>query len=202
MKHDHSLAAEASGLGVELSVEQIERLMDFERLVLERALPIGLISQDDRDVIRVRHTLDCLRAVPLLPSGRLADLGSGAGLPGIVIAIARPEAMVHLVEPRRRRLAFLELAVERLALSNALPTKARAEDLPPGYEGAVARALADARTSWAYADRLLRPGGRLVYFAGRTFDRRDLAEARVSLDVRAAPALLESAGPLVIMSRQ
>jgi 16S rRNA G527 N7-methylase RsmG len=99
----------------------------------------------------------------------------------------------------RRRQAFLELALERLGIENAEVLGERAEELPADvYDGAVARAFAPAGVSWKVARRVLRPGGRLVYFAGRAFDGRtpEGADVRVVRPGRR----LESAGPLVIMT--
>ena len=198
VKHDETASPWAVS-AVPLAPSQIERLETFEDLLLEVAVPRGFVRAAGRAAIHTRHVLDSLRSAPLLPVGRVADLGSGAGLPGIVVAVARPDLRVDLVEPMRRRQAFLELALERLGIENAQVLGERSEELPVDvYDGAVARAFAPAGVSWAVARRILRPGGRLVYFAGRGFDGRTPEGADVRV-VRPGPRL-ESTGPLVIMT--
>jgi 16S rRNA (guanine527-N7)-methyltransferase len=133
------------------------------------------------------------------------DLGSGAGLPGIVLACALPDRRFRLVEPRRRAAAFLELAVERLALANVEILLARAEDLEDPADVVSARAFAPLDRAWAAAWRLLGSGGRLVYFAGEGM--RDPAARAWSIVSPEPPAEVEliervdSGAPLVIMSR-
>jgi 16S rRNA (guanine527-N7)-methyltransferase len=190
-----------AALGVPLSVEEARRLLEFEGLLLERAVPAGLVAEADVPRLRERHVLDCLRAALAVgPTDRTAyDLGSGAGLPGIVVAVVRPTLAVTLVETRRRRAAFLELAVERLRLGNAAVAFGRVEELEDAADLCFARALAPLPQVWALARPLLHPGGRLVYFAGKSTGPFDAPGAR-SVDIRTTP-VLERAGPLVIIAR-
>lgn len=106
------LQEQASALGVTLSEDAAGRLVRFEALLAERAIPAGMIAASEAGRLRERHVLDCLRAATVVePADRTAlDLGSGAGLPGLVVAIALPDLAVTLVEGRRRRAAFCELA--------------------------------------------------------------------------------------------
>ena len=209
MKHGSEIAVlrgQAARLGVALDENQIDRLLRYERLLGTRAVEMGLIAEGDAHQIRQRHLLDCLRAAPLTAGAAdVVDLGSGAGLPGLVIAVARPDLRVGLVDSRQRRIAFLELAIEELELTNATPHAARAESLTTPVDVCLARAFAPAARAWEIGSRLLRPGGRLVYFAGRGRDPEAAigglpSDARI-LDVLDTP-VLESAGPLVIMARQ
>jgi 16S rRNA (guanine527-N7)-methyltransferase len=202
VKHDASLGKALEELGVTASPRAAAALLEYEGLLLERALPLGFVSEADRAEVRSRHVLDCVRAAPLIPPGLVADLGSGAGLPGVVAAIARPDVTVHLIEPKRRRLAFLELVVERLELGNAVPVGRPVEEVRGSYDGALARAFADATRSWRVAEPLLRPSGPLIYFAGRGFRSAEVGVEGIRLQEVPAPPLLERAGPLVIMSRQ
>jgi 16S rRNA (guanine527-N7)-methyltransferase len=190
-------------MGLEVSDSQAATLADFETLLEARAVGFGLIAEADRGRLRERHVLDCLRAAATVgPEDREAyDLGSGAGLPGVVVAIARPELRLTLVEARLRRVAFLELAVSRLGLSNVLVRHARVEDLTRPVGLCFARAFSSLEASWRVARRLLRPGGRLVYFAGDRWTLpNELLEGASSC--LATGPVLESSGPLVIMTRQ
>jgi len=193
-------------VGADLDEEQAGKLLRYERLLVARAVPMGLIAERDADQIRSRHLLDSLRAAPLMAEAEdTYDLGSGAGLPGLVIAIARPNLRVGLVDSRQRRIAFLELAIEELDLTNAAICPVRAASLTVPVDVCTARAFAPVARTWKVAERLLRPGGRLIYFAGRGMETEPAirgipSDARV-LDVFGT-AVLESAGPLVIMARQ
>jgi len=187
-------------LEVHLSASQAETLLRFERLLLDRALPFGMVASSDASRLRERHLLDSLRAAAEVDDAAAAyDLGSGAGLPGIVIAIASPDLRVGLVESRLRRATFLESAVAELGLGNARVFVERAETLTATADMCFARAFAPLPEAWAAAERLLRPGGRLVYFAGVNTRLETPAGARI-LKTRESP-VLESAGPLVIMGR-
>jgi 16S rRNA (guanine527-N7)-methyltransferase len=202
VKHE-GLIGEAATLGVSLDVEQAARLDRYEALLLERAAALGMIAKGDLGRLRERHVLDSLRAVPALPEGapEIVDLGSGAGLPGIPVAIARPEAHVILAETRRQRIAFLELAAAELGLENVSVHPGRAETAPSPADACLARAFRDARGSWEVAQMLLGPEGRLVYFAGLAFDPgRDLPATAAATVLPTSS--LANAGPLVIMTRQ
>jgi 16S rRNA (guanine527-N7)-methyltransferase len=204
VKHRNDPAALASAarvLGVTLSSSQLASLALFETLLLEHAVHGGMVAESDAGRIRARHLLDSLRAAAAVSgSDRDAyDLGSGAGLPGIVVAIARPALSVALVETRARRVAFLELAVERLALDNASVLRSRIEDLRDTVDLCFARALAPLPHAWALAEPLLRPSGRLVYFAGEGASVPDeIAGASTRI---LSTSVLERGGPLVIMAR-
>lgn len=199
------LRRQASALGADLDEERAQRLIAFERLLLERAIPLGAVARSDVGRIRDRHILDCLRAAPVIRTAGFAyDLGSGAGLPGIVVAIALPDLRVVLVDRRANRAALAELAIQELRLSNADVFAGPAEELAEPADACLARAFAPLERSWATAERLLRPGGRLVYFGGV-----DLVSSGTPavphgavLEAVARTPVLESAGPLVIMARQ
>jgi 16S rRNA (guanine527-N7)-methyltransferase len=99
----------------------------------------------------------------------MLDVGSGAGLPGIPLAIARDDCTLVLIEGRSRRAAFLELAKETLGLSNTQVVHGRAEEYAWRGRVAVARAVADPQKAWQMCRPLLERGGFLVYFAGRSW---------------------------------
>jgi 16S rRNA (guanine527-N7)-methyltransferase len=199
-----TLVESAIGLGIDLDANQVEALLSFELLLIDRAIPLGLVARGDQPSLRERHILDSLRGVLALePSDTDAlDLGSGAGLPGIVVAIARPSFQVGLVEVRRRRVAFLELAVERLGLSNVAVLAVPARGLDRVVDVCFARALAGLPKTWEIARHLLRPEGRLVYFGGKGFrEAGQMPPDASSLRLLRTPALASS-GPVVIMTRQ
>jgi 16S rRNA (guanine527-N7)-methyltransferase len=202
VKHE-GLTAQAAALGVPLDGTQAELLERYEALLQDRAAALGMIARGDLPRLRERHILDSLRAVGALPEGpsEVVDLGSGAGLPGIPVAIARPGAHVIVAETRHQRIAFLELVVDDLGLGNVTVHGGRAEEAPRPADACLARAFRDARGSWQVARDLLGPAGRLIYFAGSAFDpTRDLPPEPAATVLPTSP--LANSGPLVIMTRQ
>lgn len=189
-------------LNLDLDPQQLGKLEAFEALIRERAIPLGMVATADAGRLRERHLLDSLRAATVVrASDRTAyDLGSGAGLPGVLVAIACPDLRMTLVESRRPRAAFLQLVVDRLGLVNTAVSNERVEILSEPVDICFSRAFARVGVAWRAADRLLVPGGRLVYFAGERFDRSDLPEDAVSTLV--TTSALARSGPLVIMTRQ
>jgi 16S rRNA (guanine527-N7)-methyltransferase len=138
---------------------------------------LDLIAPGDLERFRQRHIDDCLRLLPLLeelPAGPAVDVGSGAGLPGIVLAIAGPERTWRLLEPRGKRAAFLEEAVRRLELATVevLPLSAQQAASDPvlrrAHLLAVARAVAPPKQSFALLEPLVAADGTAAVFAGKT----------------------------------
>jgi 16S rRNA (guanine527-N7)-methyltransferase len=191
-----------------LSPGQRAALDRFAGLLVDVAAPRGFVGERDRARIRARHVDDSLRALPYLRDvPACTDLGSGAGLPGIPLAIAKPDLRFRLVEARARRVAFLELAVAELALENVEVLHTRAEELAEATQATragqacTARALADLPGAWALARPLLRPGGRLVYFAGASFEVPEGLEGAATLRIEPSDGLA-SGGPLVIITAE
>ena len=202
VKHE-AWTRSAALLGVNLSPAQAAALDAFEGLLAERAIPLGMVAPGDRDHLKDRHILDSIRAAPLLPGGdgESADLGSGAGLPGIPLAIVRPDLRFRLIEVRGRRVAFMELAVDTIGLSNVAVEQRSVEAVAATFPVCLARAFADPRRSWGLAERVLRPGGCLLYWAGKRFDVASGTPVDVTVSVSETPGLAD-AGPIVIMTRQ
>lgn len=124
--------------------------------------------RDPRQMVG-RHLLDSLAMAPFLPGvARLADLGTGAGLPGIPLAITCPQLQVALVESNGKKARFLREAVRRLGLGNAEVAESRIEafDAPARFDAITARALATLPQILALGGHLLAPGGRLLAMKG------------------------------------
>lgn len=201
VKHEGWTEAAAT-VGIVVDSRQSAQLLNYERLLHDRAAPLGLISGADRPRIRERHILDCLRSAAVVGGARSGyDLGSGAGLPGLPLAIAVPELKVTLVEARRSRAAFLELAVDKLELENVSVFLGRAETLVNRVDLITARAFSDVAGCWRIAEPLLSVAGRLVYFAGTGFDVSAEAPEGADITLFTTPSLARS-GPLAIMGRQ
>jgi len=127
--------------------------------------------RDPREMVG-KHLLDSLAMHPYLDDGHLADLGAGAGLPGIPLAIAKPGLRVTLVESNGKKARFLREAVRTLGLSNARVAETRAEalDEPGAYDAITARALATLPLIIELGGHLLKPGGRLLAMKGAVPD--------------------------------
>jgi 16S rRNA (guanine527-N7)-methyltransferase len=143
----------------------------YAELLVGPGVERGLLGPREAAVIWSRHLLNCAALAPLLPAGAAAiDLGSGAGLPGIPLAIARPDLTVTLVEPMARRCVFLEEAVAALGLARVDVQRARAEELAGRRTADVvlARAVAPLARLVPLALPLLRAGGELLAIKGRS----------------------------------
>ena len=123
--------------------------------------------RDPREMV-TKHLLDSLAMAPFVPDAPLADLGTGPGLPGIPLAIARPGCTVTLVESNGKKARFLREAVRTLRLPNARVAECRAENLdePGAYTVITARALATLPLILELGGHLLAPGGRLLAMKG------------------------------------
>lgn len=128
----------------------------------------GLIGPLELPRLWSRHILNSAIVVPLLRPGRVGDIGSGAGLPGLVLAIARPDITFVLIEPMERRVAWLNEQVAELGLTNVDVIRARAEDvrLAEPLDQVTARAVSAFRKLLPLTAPLLRDGGELVLMKG------------------------------------
>jgi len=146
----------------------IHRYVD---LLISVGVDRGLLGPREAGRIWQRHVLNCAVIGPAFARGaQVADLGSGAGLPGVVLAIARPDLRLVLLEPLQRRTAFLHEVVDELELDNVQVLRTRAEEIAGElrFDAVTARAVAPLATLAGWAFPLLCPGGELVAIKGRT----------------------------------
>lgn len=142
-----SLSARCAELGVAPTPEQETALLAYADEVLRWGGRINLTGATDRDSFIKNHLLDAVALLPHLgiaPGDMWADVGSGAGLPGLPLAILTPETAWHLVEPREKRWAFLLNVAHRVGAGNVKVHRARIEDAPlpeSALQGVVSRAL-------------------------------------------------------------
>jgi 16S rRNA (guanine527-N7)-methyltransferase len=146
----------------------IERLLDL--LERDPTAPTTVRARPEALDVHVADSLSGLELEPVRAARRIADLGAGAGFPGLVLAAALPESHVSLVESVGRKCDWLARAVAAMGLSNAAVVNARAEDWPSGigaHDLVTARALAPLNALVEYAAPLLEEGGALVAWKGR-----------------------------------
>ncbi len=150
----------------------------------------GLIGPREVPRLWDRHILNSAVVLPRVPQGAtVADVGTGAGLPGLVWAIARPDLKVTLIEPLLRRTTFLDEAVVTLGLDNVTVLRARAEDVKATYDVVTARAVAPLDKLGRWCLPLVRKGGVLLALKGRTAEQ----------EVQASTATLHRLGATTIV---
>ena len=155
-------------VAVELFGEEVEVARAFVRNLAAQGEELGLIGPSELPRLWSRHILNCAIVAPLLRPGLVGDVGSGAGLPGLVLAIARPDVSFVLIEPMERRVAWLTGQVAALGLTNTTVVRARAEELRLLHrlDQVTARAVSAFRTLIPLTAPLLRVGGELVLMKG------------------------------------
>ena len=171
----------------------------YADLLATTGITHGLVGPREAPRLWQRHLINCAVVEALVPRDqRVVDIGSGAGLPGIVLAIARPDLDVHLVEPLLRRTTWLESTVETLGLANVTVHRGRAQDVELTAPVVTARAVASLDKLVAWAFPLLPAGGRLLALKGAAAadELRSVSSWLTSLGVtRAEVHLLEDGGP-------
>lgn len=155
------------------------RLLTFARMLEQQGDELGLIGPRELDRLWSRHILNSLAPKEFIPRGaRVADIGSGAGFPGIVLAVVRPDVSMTLVESMERRTEWLREVADTLALDNVEVRTARAEDLHghATFDIVTARAVAALKKLVPLTLPLVRPGGSLLALKGqRAADEIDAA---------------------------
>jgi 16S rRNA (guanine527-N7)-methyltransferase len=148
--------------------ERLDVARQFTANLAKFGEELGLIGPLELPRLWTRHVLNSALVSPLLRPGVVGDIGSGAGLPGIVLGIARPDVQFVLIEPMERRVAWLNDQVDELALSNVSVVRARAEDvhLERPLDQVTARAVSAFRKLLPLTAPLLRDGGELVLMKG------------------------------------
>lgn len=184
-----------------LAGQHIDTLRAFASDLANRGEELGLIGPLERPRIWTRHVLNCALVAPVLQPGTLADIGSGAGLPGLVLAILRPDVECTLVEPMERRVQWLNEQVERLRLKNVRVIRARAEGVgDERFDQVTARAVSALKKLIPMTAPLLRSGGEVIFMKGERVQdeaaaassvirKFNLIDARV--DILEAPGLAE-----------
>jgi 16S rRNA (guanine527-N7)-methyltransferase len=138
------LVSSAGRMGVALSAAQARQMLRLLDELGKWNQAYNLTALNSRDEWLTHHLLDSLSIAALLRGSRIADVGTGAGFPGLPLAILRPDCTFSLIDSNGKKIRFVQHAVRALGLTNVIPQQARAESLAPGapFDTVVARALA------------------------------------------------------------
>lgn len=183
-----TLIDHADRLGVPLDAEAVERFQQYRDLLLAANERFNLTRITDPDEVEVRLFADSLSLLPHLPdnSRRLLDIGSGGGVPGLALAIARPDLPVSLLDATAKKVRFLAETADALGLDNVTAIQGRAEELARDrrhrerYDAVTARAVARLVTLVELALPFLSIGGRAILPKGSAA-AEELDEARYAI---------------------
>lgn len=149
--------------------DRLEVVTQYAEILAGDGVERGMIGPREVPRLWDRHLLNSGVVLPRLPHGAtVADVGSGAGLPGLVWAIGRPDLTVTLVEPLLRRTSFLDEVVAELGLENVRVLRARAEEVDETFDVVTARAVAALEKLAKWCMPLVAPGGVLLALKGRS----------------------------------
>ena len=168
-----AVAGAGSGLDPVRDPTALGLWREYGRLLYEKAADLALIGKGDRVHVYTRHVLDSLNALTVFPAPPRSalDIGSGAGLPGIPLAIAWPTSQLVLLESRERKAGFLEQAVRTLGLRNVRVVCARLEDYGRSwtsgpFDAVLIRAIGELAVTLEHATKAATEGAGWVYFLG------------------------------------
>ena len=184
------LDAQASAWGLALGTPERDLLLDYARLLAsyERANVIGTRDLDSIVLHHVLDSLSCFLFKPLSRAGRMADVGSGGGLPGLPIKLAKPDLQATLVESTCKKSRFLDYVVEVLGLNGVMVANARVENLAHSaayrgtYDVATTRAVAQLSVIAEYCVPLIRVGGYAVSMKAN-LPSPELSEGRRAMEL-------------------
>lgn len=178
-------------LAVELESRQTRQLLAYLDLLHRWNRHFNLTAVRERDAMVTRHLLDSLSLLPHLPDGRIADVGAGAGLPGIPLAIACPDRCFTLIDSNVKKTRFMFQASTELGLANCRIERSRVEDWDDAirFDAVVTRAFASLADIVDTCARLLAPQGYLLAMKGRLAEK-EFAAARTRAEILSVTPLV------------
>jgi 16S rRNA (guanine527-N7)-methyltransferase len=161
--------------------DRVEVARAYTNDLASRGEELGLIGPLEIPRLWTRHIVNCALLAPLVRPGRVGDVGSGAGLPGLVLAIARPDVQFVLIEPMERRVEWLLSESAALGLDNVEVVRARAEEavFSPWLDQVTARAVSALSKLIPITARLVKSGGELLFLKGASVQAEVDAAAKV-----------------------
>lgn len=206
MNSETTLSNGLKALNLSLSSEQQQKLIDYVELLTKWNKTYNLTAIRDRSQMITKHILDSLAIHPYLHGDRIIDVGTGAGLPGIPLAIVNPEKIVTLLDSNGKKTTFLTHAKASLALENIDVVKSRAEDFQPEqcFDTVLSRAFTSVQNMFKMTAHLGCPDGRFLAMKGR-YPAQELAELQKGFEIQQVPRVdvpgLFEARHLVIAKR-
>lgn len=174
-------------IDIEIEEEQLKKYFKYMNLLLEWNKKINLTAITELDDIILKHFIDSMTVLKHIKEcRRLVDVGTGAGFPGIPIAIMRPDLQITLLDSLNKRIIFLDEVVKELDLKNIKTVHGRAEDFGQNminrekYDIAVSRAVANMTTLSEYMIPLIKVGGKCIFMKGSEIDK-ELEDARFAI---------------------
>jgi 16S rRNA (guanine527-N7)-methyltransferase len=204
MTAEQQLTAGVAALGQTLPAGAETKLLAYLALLEKWNRVYNLTAVRDAERMVSHHLLDSLAAVPFVLGQSVLDVGSGGGLPGIPLAIARPELQVTLIDSIAKKTAFLLQAKAELGLANLNVVTSRVEDFRPeiGFDIITSRAFSDLREFVTLTRHLLKPGGRWLAMKG-LYPNEEIAglpvDVRVSADYALVVPGLEATRHLIVL---
>lgn len=176
--------------------KQLSRYVD---ILLNEGLTWGLLGPREGERVWTRHIANSIALVDAIPEGlRVADIGSGAGLPGIPVALVRPDLRVTLVEPLQRRAEFLQLAVGRLQIEDRVTVvRSRAEELATErsasalFDVVICRAVAPLTKLLGWTSNLFLPDGQLLALKGQSAEQEVAKASRILAKLGCSAEIVE-----------
>jgi 16S rRNA (guanine527-N7)-methyltransferase len=200
----HQLEAGIVALGLDLPESAVMKLLDYQELLARWKAAYNLTAVRDPVQMVTRHLLDSLSILPSVQGDTLADLGTGPGLPGIVLAIAAPGREILLVDSNGKKVRFLREAIRSLKLDGVRALQSRVEEVEGQFDCITARAFASLADMLGWAGHLLAPGGRWLAMKGRRPDD-ELVDLPAGFSLRQMQALqvpgLEGERHLAVIER-
>lgn len=168
MELDRLLARGLEESGLQLGADARAQLLEYVALLVKWNRVYNLTSVRKPQDMLTRHILDSLVVLPHVKGPRILDVGTGAGLPGLVLAIARPEWQVVLLDSSNKKLRFVRQAITDLDLDNATVEHVRIEEYQPAqlFDTLISRAFSSLDEMHKHCARLAAPGGRILAMKG------------------------------------
>lgn len=177
-----------ASLGLTLPADAVSRLLDYQALLQRWNATYNLTAVRDPDGMITRHLLDSLAILPFVHGANLVDLGTGPGLPGLVLAMAAPGREILLVDSNGKKVRFLREAIRTLRLEGVQAVQQRVEDVQGRFACVTARAFATLGAMLEWGGHLLAPDGAWLAMKGQ-LTPDELAGVPAAFEVREVHAL-------------
>jgi len=192
----NTIVTAAAAIGAAVDDARSEQFAVHARLLIDWNRRINLTAIADPLEMALKHYVDSIAPSALIPStGRLLDIGSGAGFPGIPLKIMQPAISLTMIDARRKKVSFLKTAIRHLGLEKARACHVRAEDIPPGrtsgaaFDVVVSRAVTDVVRFVQLALPLVAADGLLMYFGGRPPAAAEMSILKDALERQDRPSV-------------